>query len=210
MTWTTYGAYITFAIVVVLVPGQDFAVTVRNSLAGGARSGVFTSAGIATSNLVQGSAAAFGLGALIVHSQLAFNIVRWIGVGYLCWLGVQAFRSALSGNYDMTATGPGRPPTVVRYIAGFRQGFLSNITNPKVLTLYLSVLPQFLSHATVASALLLAYTHALLGLLWSLVLVAFLYQARSWFARRPIRRALDAFTGCALLGFGVKLATEQR
>ncbi|MQA08182.1 MAG: LysE family translocator [Pseudonocardiaceae bacterium] len=206
MTWGSYGAYLAFALVVVVLPGQDFALTVRNSLGGGFRSGVLTSAGIATSNVVQGSAAALGLGAVIAHSQVAFNAIRWAGVAYLCWLGLQALRSAVKGNYA-TLTHPGEHG---HQVASFRQGFLSNITNPKVLTLYLSVLPQFLGHASVVGALTLAYTHVVLGLAWSLTLVLFLHQLRLWLQRRPIRRALDALTGCALLAFGAKLAAESQ
>jgi len=80
-----------------------------------------------------------------------------------------------------------------------------------VLTLYLSVLPQFLAsgHPTVSAALLLAYTHAVLGLLWLIVLVAFLHRIRSFLQRRRVRRSLDGVTGVAMIGFGARLAIES-
>lgn len=199
--------YLVVAVFVVLAPGPDFALTVKNALMGGSRGGLATALGIATSNAVQGSAAALGLGAVIMRSQVAFEAIRWAGVCYLVYLGVQAVRSALRGEYARPAEQAGAR---VRALRAYRQGFLSNITNPKVLTLYLAVLPQFLGHSGVAGVLLLAYTHATVGLTWLTVLVLFLGRIRPWLLRRVVRRALDALVGCALIGFGVRLATESR
>jgi len=207
MTLSSYGMYVVVAVFVVLAPGPDFALTVKNALVGASRGGVATALGIATSNAVQGSAAALGLGALIMRSQVAFEAIRWAGVCYLCYLGVQALRSALRGEYTAPATETG---VRVKALRAYRQGFLSNITNPKVLTLYLSILPQFLGHSGLAGALTLAYTHAALSLTWLTVLVMFLGRIRPWLLRRPVRRALDALVGCALIGFGVRLATSSR
>jgi threonine/homoserine/homoserine lactone efflux protein len=200
-----------FAIVVIIAPGPDFALTVTNTLRGGRPAGMLTSLGIASSNVIQGTAAALGLGALIVQSQLAFNVIRWAGVAYLAYLGIQTLRSAIRGRYSLSDT-PGADvdsaaPRWLRY----QQGFLSNITNPKVLTLYLSVLPQFLggASASVPTALLLAYSHAFFGFLWLVVLVVFLHQIRTFLRRRPVLRALDGATGLAMLGFSAKLATES-
>jgi threonine/homoserine/homoserine lactone efflux protein len=145
-----------FAIVLVVIPGPDFAVITKNTLAGGRRRGAWSAAGVASSNAVQGLA------------------------------------------------------------AGWRQGFLLNITNPKVLVFYLAVLPQFLGPEAPVSALLaLALSHAALSLVYLLLVVAGLARARRVLARarrvltrRRVRRALDAVTGTALLGFSAKLATE--
>jgi len=94
--------------------------------------------------------------------------------------------------------------------AGWRQGFLSNITNPKVLVFYLAVLPQFPSPGAGVGLLTgYAVSHAVVGLAWSVVLVLAMARARRVLARRRVRRALDAVTGAALLGFGARLATER-
>jgi threonine/homoserine/homoserine lactone efflux protein len=157
---------------------------------------------------VQGLAAAAGLGALVVRSQPLFEVIRWAGVGYLAYLGVQALRSAVAGRYpaDELTAGTG----TAQRLAGWRQGFLSNITNPKVLVFYLAVLPQFLTpDSGVPTLVLLALTHAVLGLLYLLLLVAGMHRARAVLGRRRVRRALDAVTGTVLLGFGVRLATER-
>ena len=208
MTWATYGSFLAFTVALVLVPGPDVAVTTRNTLAGGRTRGAWTAVGITCSNAVQGLAAAAGLGALVVRSQPLFEVIRWAGVGYLAYLGLQALRSAVAGRYpaDELTAGTG----TAQRLAGWRQGFLSNITNPKVLVFYLAVLPQFLTpQSGVPTLVLLALTHAVLGLLYLLLLVAGMHRARAVLGRRRVRRALDAVTGTVLLGFGVRLATER-
>src|SRR3954471_7261462 len=205
VTWQTYGSFVLFAAVLVLVPGPDFAVVARNALTAGRRRGAGAAAGVASSNAVQGALAVIGLGALIVAAQPVFTAVKWAGVAYLLWLGVQALRSARRGHYpDRPADGSGGTA-----VAGWRQGFLSNITNPKVLVFYLAVLPQFLgARAPVWALLLFALSHAVLSLVYLLLLVRGLARARRLLARRRVRRSLDAATGVALLGFSVRLAVD--
>lgn len=211
MTWGTYGTFVVFAALVVIAPGPDFAVVVRNSLARGRAAGFLTSLGVVASCLVQGTLAAFGVGVLIARSQPLFLTIRWVGVAYLCYLGAQALLSARRGDASPQDPGVMAPPRTQR-AAAFRQGFLCNITNPKVLAFYLSVLPQFLGHAgtPTVDALALAYTHAVLGVVWLFALVAFLHRVRSWLQRRRVRRGLDTVTGTALLGFASALAVESR
>ena len=137
-----YGSFVVFAAVLVLVPGPDTAVVIRNTLAGGRRRGTWSALGIAASNAVQGTAAAAGLAAVIVRVEPLFQTIRWLGIAYLLFLGLQALRSAVRGEYADLAGGAA--PADGAALRGFRQGFLSNITNPKVLAFYLAVLPQFL------------------------------------------------------------------
>jgi len=212
VTWTTYGTFVGLAALLVVAPGPDFAVVLKNSLAGGRRRGLFTSLGVVNSNMVQGTAAAFGVGAVIVRSQALFEVVRWAGVAYLCFLGVQALRSAVRRRSAADPEPSARRSDRPRALAGWRQGFLSNITNPKVLVFYLSVLPQFLepARASTVDALGLAYTHAVLSLVWLCLLVTVFHRVRGWVSRARVRRALDALTGTVLVGFGLRLATEGR
>jgi threonine/homoserine/homoserine lactone efflux protein len=206
MSWSKYGEFLAFAVVLVLIPGPDFAVVTKNTLVGGHRRGRWTALGVSNSNLVQGTAAAFGLSALIMKVQPLFEAIKWAGVAYLAYLGVQAIRSARRGQYA-PLEGDG---TERQTVAGWRQGFLSNITNPKVLIFYLAVLPQFLTPgAGLGWLLVLAWSHAVISLGYLFVLVTGLHSARRLLMRRKVRRALDATTGAILLGFGARLATEH-
>jgi threonine/homoserine/homoserine lactone efflux protein len=208
MSWSKYAEFLAFAVVLVLIPGPDFAVVTKNTLVGGRQRGRWTALGVSSSNLVQGTAAAFGVSALIVRVQPLFEAVKWAGVGYLAYLGAQAIRSALRGQYQPAdeADGDGQ----ARGLAGWRQGFISNITNPKVLVFYLAVLPQFLTPgASLGWLLALAWSHAVLGQSYLQLLVTGLHGARRLLVRRRVRRSLDATTGAVLLGFSAKLAIEH-
>lgn len=210
MTWEAYGSFVAFALLLIVVPGPDFVVTTRNTLVGGRGRGAWTAAGVATSNAVQGAAAAGGLGAVIARSEPLFAAIRWSGAAYLAYLGVQALRSAIAGRCPTPADDIGTGDSAAERRAGWQQGFLCNITNPKVLLFYLAVLPQFLEPgAGVAALLLLAFSHAALSLVYLLALVSVTDRARRVLLRRTVRRGLDGVTGFALLGFGVRMALER-
>lgn len=210
MTWGLYGAYLVFAAILVLAPGPDTGVILKNSLVGGRRAGMASLLGIFSGNAVQSTAAALGVGELITRSQPVFMTIRYIGAAYLCYLGFQAFRAARRGKGpDLEAT-PAQPDRG-KMARWWLQGALSNLTNPKVLVMYLSVLPQFLArgHGGVGTALLLAWTIPVLGLIWQLVVVALIDRMRGWLRSRRVRRSLDAVTGTALVGFGIALAADR-
>ena len=199
MSWGAYGSFLALAVVLILVPGPDFAVVTRNTLAAGRARGRWCAFDVAT---------AAGLGALILRLQPLFEAIKWAGVAYLAYLGAQALRSAVVGRYadavDEQAAGRGVALT------GWRQGFLSNITNPKVLVFYLAVLPQFLgSKASLYALLVFALSHALLSLAYLLILVRGMTRARDLLRRRTVRRSLDAATGTALVAFSSRLAVEH-
>ena len=206
MSWAAYGSFLLLAIVLVLIPGQDFAVVTRNTLTSGRWRGAWCAVGVTCSNVVQGGLAAAGISTLLVRARPVFEAVSWLGVAYLGYLGVQAIRSAVRGEYPPVSPGRGR---VGSAFGGWRQGFLSNITNPKVLVFYLAVLPQFLpARPAVVVLFLFAVSHALLGLVYLGVVAVLLHRARRVLQRRRVRRVMDGATGTALLGFGLTLAVE--
>jgi threonine/homoserine/homoserine lactone efflux protein len=206
VSWSAYLSFLGFATVLVLVPGPDFAVVTKNTLAAGRPRGWWSAVGVSCSNAVQGTAAAAGLGALVLRVEPVFQAIRWAGIAYLVVLGVQSLRSAIRGDYLPDRAPAARPGQA---LTGWRQGFLSNITNPKVLVFYLAVLPQFLGRdAPLAALLLFALSHAVLSLLYLLLLVTALHRMGPLLTRRRTRRALDVLTGTVLLGFGARLALE--
>ncbi|WIX85164.1 LysE family translocator [Amycolatopsis sp. DG1A-15b] len=207
MTWSTYAGFAGMMAFLAMMPGPDTMVVLKNALTGGARGGGWACAGITVANFLQGTAAALGLGAVITRYRPVFETVKWLGAAYLVFLGVQALRGAWRGNYE--ALDDVRRARASRG-RRFREGFLSNITNPKVIVLYLSVLPQFLTPGVTdqADALLLAYTVAALGVVWQVALLFFVHRVRGWLRQRKVRRAMDGATGAALVGFGAALALE--
>ncbi|MGH8791556.1 MAG: LysE family translocator [Stackebrandtia sp.] len=209
MTLTAYLSFLAFACFIAVSPGPDFAVVMKNSVARGRKAGMYANLGIASGNVVHGAAAALGVGALIVQSQTLFNVLRWAGVCYLAYLGVHSLVAACRGRYRADAE-PAADAGTRRALHGWSQGFLSNITNPKALALFLSVLPQFMAggDGSVAWPVLMAASFIVVDVIWLALVVTFLHRVRAWIRRRAVRRAVDAGAGFALVGFGAKLAAD--
>ncbi len=201
-SWT----FLAVAIALVLTPGADFAVIVRNTVTGGRHVGTATTVGVSAAAALQGLLVSFGLAGFIVHAHPVFLAIKWAGIAYLAYLAATALLSAIRGSYPPAEEGQ----VLHSRLSGFRQGFLCNATNPKILVFYLALLPQFVGPAAPWWAWLAhAWTLPLLGTCWCLLIVASVDRARNTLSRRNIRRALDALTGTVLLGFCAKLAAES-
>lgn len=204
---TTYLSFLAFATLLAVAPGPDTFLTLRASVVGGRRRGLFTAAGISSAGAVQGLLAAMGLGAVLAHSEPVFLTIRWAGVVYLTWLGVTALRAALRRDAGAWSVGAGRAK--VRRRTAFRQGFVCNITNPKVLAFNLAVLPQFVGDGQgVAALVAYALTLVVVGAMVLVVVVQVAATAADRIARPAFRRGVDGSTGVVMLGFATALAVE--
>lgn len=202
-----YASFLVFALALALVPGPDMLLTMRSTVVGGRRRGLWTLLGIGVANVVQGVLAGSGLGAIIQASRPAFEVIRWAGVAYLVYLGARALVTALRG--DETATAVGDAGTGRRWSAA-RTGFLCNITNPKVLAFNLAVLPQFVGpHARVPQLMLYALTLTVVGVAVLLGVVAAAGAARRLLTSRRARRRIEGAAGVVFLGFATGLAAEH-
>ena len=200
-------AFVGIAAVVIVTPGPDMALTLRNTLAGGRASGLRTALGVVTGQAVWTVATSAGIAALLVASEPAFRAVKLAGAAYLVYLGVQTLRRALRGG--QTTPGPaGRRPEASAY----RQGLLSNLGNPKMAAFFTSLLPQFApgGEASFAGLLALGLLFAALTLVWLSAYAVAVARAGDLLRRSTVRRALDAVTGAVLVAFGLRLATERR
>jgi threonine/homoserine/homoserine lactone efflux protein len=204
-------AFVAVSAIVICTPGQDTALTIRNTLAGGRRSGVATGGGVALGQAVWTIAASAGVVALLSASEPVFRALKFAGAAYLVYLGAQSLWMAVGGR------GKPRPYTVGAGLArplprrALRQGVLSNLGNPKMAVFFASLLPQFAPEGSASFAVLLA-----LGFLFCAMTFAWLTVYAVAVARLgrlltgSVRRALDAVTGVVLLALGLRLATEDR
>ncbi|MGZ8179093.1 LysE family translocator [Williamsia sp. SKLECPSW1] len=211
MDWAGYAMFLGFAVVLTLIPGPDTAVSIANTLAGGRSRGLSAVVGIGVANLVQSIAAAAGLSVLVVRIEPLFLAIKWIGAAYLMYLAVQTFRTMRQhravGDAAAVPAHTARGDRRIR--TGLRQGFLSNICNPKVIAFYLAVLPQFLGTDPAAGTVVLyAVTVPAIGVAYLLAVVVGVDRARAVFSRSRVRAAMDAVTGTALVAFSLRLATE--
>lgn len=203
-------AFTLLAALMTMSPGADTLLVVRNVLRGGRRDGIATTLGICSGLYVHALLSSLGVSVILMHSATAFLALKIAGAVYLVWLGVQSLRAAARGG--MTAAQA--EPTAARVSAGrsWREGFLTNLLNPKVIVFYLALLPQFISpgDAVLAKSLLLTAIHAVLGIIW-FTIVSFLVDRSRRFLLRPLmRRWIDAVCGCFLVALGLRLAMQRQ
>src|SRR5512132_529696 len=140
------GAVLAFAGVAALVivtPGPDTALTVRNVLLGGRACGVATAAGVTIGLAIWTLAASAGIAALLVASEPAFVAVKLAGAAYLVYLGGQSLWGALRGRAAHAAGDDGPHRDGLRPGAALRQGVLNDLGNPKIAVFFTTLLPQF-------------------------------------------------------------------
>jgi threonine/homoserine/homoserine lactone efflux protein len=195
------AAFVGVSAVVIVTPGQDTALTIRNTLLGGRRGGVATAAGVVSGQLVWALAASAGLSAVLVASAPLFTAIRIAGAAYLVLLGAQSLVAAVRGS---RAPHTGRSQ---RRRAPYRQGVLSNLGNPKMAVFFTSLLPQFGS--SFAGMLGLGLVFGSLTLVWLGAYAVAVAKASGFLQRSAVRRALDALTGVALVAIGVRVAAER-
>jgi len=195
------AAFLGVSAVVIVTPGQDTALTIRNTLLGGRSGGIATAAGVVSGQLVWALAASAGLSALLLASAPLFTAIKVAGAAYLVLLGAQSLVAAVRGVHG--APGHAQP----RRRAPYRQGVLSNLGNPKMAVFFTSLLPQFGS--SFAAMLALGLVFATLTLVWLTAYAVAVAKASRLLERSAVRRALDAVTGFALVALGLRVATER-
>ena len=194
------------SLLIILAPGQDFVLVMTRSLSQGAIAGMVTAAGVSCGLLGHTLLAAFGVGAVLMASQSLFLVIKLLGAAYLIYLGIKLLRNRQSVNWQKTQT-------VSRW-AMFRQGALSNISNPKITIFYFAFLPQFVSTEVSNPAVYLLMLGVLFALLTLLIKTSLAYLmgiASIWLTeRKSVIQTINRLSGSLLIALGVRLALEQR
>ena len=198
-------AFTLAATLLTLTPGLDTALILRTSTVEGRKQGLRAALGINAGCLLWGAAVAFGLGALIAVSQLAYDILKYCGAAYLAWLGMNMLvrpRQSLGA-----VAAQGRPEA-----NWFLKGMLGNLLNPKVGIFYVSFLPQFIPQGQplVAWTFGLVGIHVVLGLLWSMVLIGATQSLAGVLRREKVIQWMDRATGPVFVLFAARLALSRR
>ncbi len=200
-----------------LTPGPDVLYIVTNALRSGARAGVVAALGITAGCFVHIFAAAMGVSALMAASTLAFTALKWLGAGYLVYVGLRMLL-AKSPPEAIPATDLvadyARQVGAIRLKSVFFQGFWTNTLNPKVALFFLAFVPQFITPdienkplAFLLLGLLFNFNALWVNIGWAL--------AAAWTARRSaaVQRSmqlLERTAGVLFIGFGLKLALSER
>jgi len=208
-----FPAFFALSALVIVAPGPDTALAIRNTLLGGRRAGTLTAIGVASGQAIWTLGTSLGLAALLTASRPAFGVVRWLGAGYLVFLGARAILEGLRSKAGPAGTSPAE--TLRHRLApgaAFRQGLLSNLGNPKMAVFFPSLLPQFVARggAPFGSLVLLGCVFCLLTLAWLTLYAVAIARAGDILRRTGLGRTFQALTGAALVAFGIHLATERR
>ena len=225
MTTTLLG-FALASTLVILAPGPDSMLVMRNTMRGGRRAGWVTACGTLSGLTIWALAAALGLSALLRVSQVGYDILRFCGAAYLLWLGVtslahfrrkntaepvaQASRSApaVPGLTVPGLTGPG----TTRPRRAYLNGLLSNLLNPKISVFFMAFLPAFVpaGASAVGFSLVLGIWFIAETGLWLAVVAWLADRGVRWLRRPAVQRWMERITGIVLIGFGLRLATESR
>ena len=199
---THFLAFLGVSAIVIVTPGQDTALTIRNTLLGGRRNGILTAVGVSGGQAVWALATSAGVAALLQASEPAFVAVKLAGAVYLVFLGLQTLLPALrAGTSKSKALPRGRP---------LRQGLVSNLGNPKMAIFFTSLLPQFATRPAFGALLFLGLVFCLLTLVWLTAYAFAVSKAGDFLRRTRVRRAIDGLAGIVLVGLGLRVAAESR
>lgn len=201
--------FVLMCILLIILPGPDTAIATKNTVIVGKIGGLKTALGTCCALLIHTSAAVLGLSAIIVKSALLFSVFKYVGAVYLIYLGVKTLCSLKkkeeAASVEMNSNGQ------VVNTSCFKQGFLTNILNPKVAVFFLTFLPQFVDSGsnTFIPFLIMGITYTVLTAVWFLLYVYLINQISAFMKKPKTQKMIEGITGTILIGFGIKLALEK-
>jgi threonine/homoserine/homoserine lactone efflux protein len=204
------GPFFGVTAAVIVIPGPDTALTIRNTVFGGRKGGIFTAAGVSTGQAAWALAAAAGVAALLEGAEPVYMAIRIAGAAYLLFLGTQAILVGVRRTSNLAAVEAAVIATRLPPPVALRQGLISNLTNPKMAIFFTSLLPQFVPRGGLIfiSLLALGLLFSMMTLVW-LTAYVFLVATTGDFLKRPgVRRTLEILTGGALVGLALQIGWE--
>jgi threonine/homoserine/homoserine lactone efflux protein len=199
------------SVVLIAVPGPSVMFVVGRALSYGRSNALASVVGNAIGCYSVGVAIALGLGPLLQRSEGLFQAIKWAGILYLLWLGIQAFRSAGPAE-ERTKDAPDESRGSQRPWADIRTGTIVGLTNPKSFVMFTAIVPQFIDRSagsTATQMLLLGLVPMLIGLVTDTTWALVAGRARTWLVSSPRRMTtIGRIGGLSIIGVGVSIATS--
>lgn len=200
--------YISIATMMVVIPGADTMLLVKNTLSYGPKAGRYTVLGMATGLSFWTVIAILGLSVVIAKSVILFSTIKYLGAAYLIYLGIKSiFAKSVFSLEEIKAQANAPTNSSNRHNKeSFIQALLSNVLNPKTVLLYITIMPQFidLNGNITQQLIVLASILTSLAVLWFLILVGIIDYAKRWLNSSKFQKVFQKSTGLILVGFGVK------
>jgi len=194
-----------------LTPGLDTMLIIRNSGRGGWRDGAASSLGICSGLFVHATVSALGISMILLKTAWAFNTLKFAGAAYLIWLGVTSWKHAVRNpRYMLPDTLPGSKSDF-NFTRSLREGFLSNVLNPKTVIFYMAFLPQFLDPAgsPLMQSLFVAGLHFSVAMLYQCLLASMVDRSKNWLQKPGVNRIFHGLSGSVMIMIGLKLVIEE-
>ncbi|WP_415714617.1 LysE family translocator [Maridesulfovibrio sp.] len=200
-------AFIPVAAILTVTPGSDTMLVVNNTLTRSTADGLCTVAGINAGLLIHALASALGLSMILMQSAAAFEMVKMAGALYIIYLGFQSLRSSRKHEQMELSS----KPCSKGVCASIREGFLTNVLNPKVAVFYLALLPQFISpgESILRQSMLLMAIHFSMGIIWFSFVTLALGRIRHLVSGGKFKKRLEAISGIVFIGLGLKMALSR-
>jgi len=206
-----FAAWIAVALVLIVTPGPDTALIIRNALRAGARSASVSAVGVGIGSAVWATASMVGVAALLDSSDVAFTTFKLAGSAYLVYLGLRSlagtFRPAPAAATESAPTAP----TTMSAQSSFLQGVLNNLLNPKAGAIFATVMPQFIEPGdSLTRLVLMVACYDAIVIAWLCAYALGVSRARRSSIGSRVSKGLDRVTGTVMIGLGVRLALERR
>lgn len=217
------------ATLLIVMPGPDSMLVLRNAVRSGRRAGAFTAVGTLTGLVIWAALAAVGLAAVLAASEVAYEVVTVAGALYLLWMGVKgllASRRTTPPELNAGATrragrkpaadpppfaGPPAVPASLTPTRGFVTGMMTNLLNPKVGIFFMSFLPGFVPSGSPVGtvSMILGTLFVVETAVWLFVILLAAGQISSWLRRPTVKRRFEQVTSLILVGFGIRVVVSS-
>ncbi len=204
---TTYLIAITLLTV---TPGVDTMLIIRNTARGGWRDGAVSSLGICSGLFMHATISAVGISVILLQAAWAFSALKLAGAGYLVWLGLSSWRLVLRQE-SFKIVNSRMVEDTFHIKRSLREGFLSNILNPKTAIFYMAFLPQFINpgQSALLQSLFLAGLHFIIAMIWQCLLALMVKQLKIWLQRPRVSQVFNGITGTVMIALGLRVAAES-
>jgi threonine/homoserine/homoserine lactone efflux protein len=205
-----FEAFLVAITLLTITPGIDTVLVIKNTSRSGGRDGMVTSLGICFGLFVHATFSAVGISAVLLQSAELFLVMKLIGAAYLIWLGIGGLKAAFKSHSGLTIDG-----SVVRSSSlrqSLKEGFLSNMLNPKTAIFYLAFLPQFIDpqNSPLVQAMTMAGIHFVIAMIWQCGLAGAVSSAKRFFASPVALKWMEGITGSVLIFLGSKLLLDEK
>ncbi|AUV87743.1 LysE family translocator [Vibrio campbellii] len=204
-----FEAFLIAITILTLTPGLDTALVIRNTSRSGLKDGCTTSLGICFGLFVHALFSAIGISAVLAQSAELFQMVKMVGAAYLIWLGLSSLRALMKSSGGIAVSEQAHQAYSGK--RAFREGFLSNVLNPKTAVFYLAFLPQFVNPegSPLLQSMLMASIHFIIAMVWQCGLAGALNSAKTLLKNASFMKWMEGTTGAVLVALGIKLLVEK-